>query len=91
MKLHNYLDKEKILAAVKAKQPLTHDGAPFYIRPDLPTGVFQQRRSFNEVCSLLIQKSMRFHMAFPATISFSHDGVKHTFTKAEDVQALMRS
>lgn len=77
------LDKEKIQAAVKA--------APFYIRLDLSTCVVQQRRSFNGICSLLIQKNIRLRMAFPATLSFSHDCAKHIFTEAEDAQALMKS
>lgn len=55
MKLHDFSDRERILAAARAKQPLTYDGAPFHIGPDFSAVVVQQRRYFNGVCSLLIQ------------------------------------
>ena len=91
VKLHNYADKTKVLAAYKAKQPLIYDGVPVYIRQDLSQGVIQQRRSFNGVCNFLIKNNIRFHMALPATLLFSHGGVKYSFTNAEEAQALLNS
>lgn len=89
MKLHNYADKVRILAAFKTKQSVAHDGEPVYIRSDLSAGVVEQRRAFNGVCDLLIKRSIRFRMNFPATLVFSHGGEKHTFTNAKEAQALL--
>lgn len=89
IKLHNYTDKIKILAAFKSKQPLAHDGQGFVIRSDFTESVIQQRRCFNGVCDQLIKEKIRFRMAFPATLTFTYGEKNFTFTDAEEAQRVV--
>lgn len=91
IKLHNYTDRMKILAAFKSKQPMAHDGEAFVIRPDFTASVIQQRRCFSGVCNQLIKRNIWFRMAFPATLTFTHGSNNYVFTIAEEALELLDS
>lgn len=91
IKVHNPVDKIRILTAAKDNGPLTYDGQIIHIRQDLATGVKEMRRAFNGVCQKLIQKNMRFYMRYPATLNFSHGGNNYSFRKSEDALAFLNN
>lgn len=91
IKVHNPVDKIRILTAAKDNGPLTYDGQIIHIRQDLATGVKEMRRAFNGVCQKLIQKNMRFYMRYPATLNFSHGGENYSFRKSEDALAFLNN
>lgn len=89
IKLHYSSDKPKVLAAVKARQPLRHENRPFRIVQDLPHEVLVQRREFNTVCSTLVEKGIRFHMQYPAILFISHGGERHPFRSPQKAQEFL--
>uniref|UniRef100_A0A3Q3EHW0 L1 transposable element RRM domain-containing protein n=1 Tax=Labrus bergylta TaxID=56723 RepID=A0A3Q3EHW0_9LABR len=62
IKLHNFGDKQKILAAVREKGELIFQVTRIHIRQDLSTQVREARRQFNGTCERLIGRGIRFQM-----------------------------
>lgn len=84
LKLHNPRDKPRILAALKELGPLKYEDQTIFIRQDLPAPVKELRRAFNGVCEQLVKRDIRFTMRFPATLTFSHGGKRHSFRSSKD-------
>lgn len=89
IKLHNYSDKSKILAAAKKKDRLTYEGSDILITQDLSVKVREARRAYNDVCGQLIQRGVRFVMRYPANLCFKLNGSEHSFHSAQDAQAYL--
>lgn len=89
IKLHNYSDKTKILAAAKKKEHLTHEGSGIHITQDLSVKVREARRAYNDVCGQLIQRGVRFVMRYPSNLCFTHNGSDHSFHSAQDAQTYL--
>uniref|UniRef100_A0AAY4D8Z2 Uncharacterized protein n=1 Tax=Denticeps clupeoides TaxID=299321 RepID=A0AAY4D8Z2_9TELE len=89
IKLHNYTDKTKILAAAKKKGHLTYEGSNIFITQDLSVRVREARRAFNNVCGQLIQRGVRFAMRYPANLRFNLNGSDYSFHCAQDAQTFL--
>ena len=63
IKLLNFSDKQRILAAVREKGEITYQGDKIYILQDLSAQVREARRQFNGVCEGFNQRGLRFQMA----------------------------
>ncbi|KAI3368692.1 hypothetical protein L3Q82_025685 [Scortum barcoo] len=68
-----------IMAALRERRQLTHEGQKLYIQQDFSAAVKEKRRSFNKVCERLIGLNIRFFMRFPAVLTFTYNGEKHAF------------
>lgn len=91
IKLHNYSDKQRILAAAKEKGDIFYQGSKVFIRQDLSAAVREARRRFNDICERLLEKKIRFQMRYPATLSITVQGKDHSFkTPKEAVEFLSR-
>lgn len=84
MKLHYLTDKREVLALSGKNKQIFFEGALITIRQDVPQNVRQQRRSFNDVCQMLITKGIRFRMLFPATLRFTYENRRFSFDSAEE-------
>uniref|UniRef100_A0A671S809 L1 transposable element RRM domain-containing protein n=1 Tax=Sinocyclocheilus anshuiensis TaxID=1608454 RepID=A0A671S809_9TELE len=89
IKLHNFSDKAKILAAAK-KDQLTYEGSDIFITQDLSVKVREARRAYNDVCGQLIQRGVRFVMRYPANRCFNFNESDYSFQCAQDAQAYLR-
>lgn len=78
IKLHNFCDKQRIMAAVKEKGKLLYNRNQIYIRQDLSAQVRQTRREFNDVCQHLIARGICFQMRFPSSHN-THNNQDYTF------------
>lgn len=86
IKLHNFSDKQRILAAVRGKGEITYQGNKIYIRQDLSAQVRDARRQFNGVCERLIQRGLRFQMRYPASLCFTFDGEERSFKSPQEAE-----
>ncbi|KAM3591914.1 uncharacterized protein V6R79_009433 [Siganus canaliculatus] len=87
IKLHNFSDKQRILAAVREKGEIFYQGEKIHIHQDLSTQVREARRQFNGVCERLIQRGLRFQMRYPASLCFTLNREERSFKspgEAED-------
>ena len=75
IKLNNSGGKQRIMAALRERRQVTHEG--------------QKRRSFNKVCERLIGVNIRFFMWFPAVRTFTYNGEKHAFQTPRAAQAFV--
>ena len=73
IKLHNFSDKQRILAAVWEKRDKIH------IRQDLSPQVREAWHQFNRVCERLIQRGLRFQMRYLASSYFTLNVEEHSF------------
>uniref|UniRef100_A0A672LPS0 L1 transposable element RRM domain-containing protein n=1 Tax=Sinocyclocheilus grahami TaxID=75366 RepID=A0A672LPS0_SINGR len=89
IKLHNFPDKAKILAAAKKKDHLTYEGSDIFISQDLSVKVREARWAYNDVCGELIQRGVRFVMRYPANLCFNFNGSDYSFQCAQDAQAFL--
>lgn len=86
LKLVRSRDTAAVLAAAKNRSAggaLLHSGRPIRVGPDTPPEVRAARRAFNGVCGKLIERNIRFRMAFPAVLSFKMEGTVYTFKEAK--------
>lgn len=60
IKLHNSGDKQRIMAALRERRQLTHEGQKLYIQQDFLAAVKEKRHSFNKVCERLIGLNICF-------------------------------
>lgn len=90
LKLHNFRDKARILAAVRDKEEILYEGKQVYIRQDLSPRVKDARRQFNTACQELIKKKVLFQMRFPATLQFSLDGKEYSFESAKEAEEFLK-
>lgn len=90
LKLHNFRDKGRILAAVKDKEEVIYDGKQVYIRADLSPRVKEARRQFNAACEELINRNVRFQMRFPAMLQYSLDGKDYSFESSKKAQKFLK-
>lgn len=86
IKLHNFKDKQRILAAVREKREVVFQGNKIYIRQDLSPQVREARRQFNGVCDRLIQRGLRFQMRYPASLCFTLNGEDHSFKSPREAE-----
>ena len=77
--LHNFSDKQQILAAVREKGEVTYLGDKIYIHQDLSAQVREARRQFNGVCERLIRRGLRFQMRYPSSSCFTFNGEERSF------------
>lgn len=91
IKIHRSKDVSSILSAARRMGNLQHESRPLRIVPDIPPSVRIARREFNDICTDLIKKKIRFRMAFPAVLSFEINGVKKSFTNPKDARAFLDS
>ncbi|KAI3367054.1 hypothetical protein L3Q82_009687, partial [Scortum barcoo] len=89
IKLHNSGEKQWIMAALRERRQLTHEGQKLYIQQDFSVAVKEKRRSFNKVCERLIGRNIRFFMRFPAVLTFTYNGEKHAFQSPRAAQAFI--
>lgn len=89
IKLHNSGEKQRIMAALRERRQLTHEGQKLYIQQDFSAAVKEKRRSFNKVCERLIGLNIRFAMRFPATLSFTYNGEKLAFQSPRAAEAFV--
>lgn len=89
IKLHRSRDIAMVLAAVKRRGNLQHEGRPLRIVPDTPPEVRAARRAFNTVCTGLIKRNIRFRMAYPATLSFKANGIHKSFKDPNEAEAFL--
>ena len=85
--LHNSVEKQRIMAALRERRQLTYEGQKLYIQQDFSAAVKEKRRSFNEVCERLIGLNIRFLMQFPAVLTFTFNREKHAFQSPQAAQA----
>lgn len=52
---------------------------------------FSWRGTFYPVYAVLIKRNIRFHMAFPAVLSFNINGGRKTFKEATEAKAFLSS
>lgn len=86
IKLHNFSDKQRILAAVREKGEIIYQGDNIYIRQDLSVQVREARRQFNGVCERLIQRGLRFQMRYPASLCFILNGEQCSFKSPREAE-----
>lgn len=89
IKLHNPSDKQQIMAVLRERRQLTHEGQKLYLQQDFSAAVKEKRRSFNKVCERLIGLNIRFVMRFPAVLSFTYNGEKHAFQSPRAAEAFV--
>uniref|UniRef100_A0A3B4ZN95 L1 transposable element RRM domain-containing protein n=1 Tax=Stegastes partitus TaxID=144197 RepID=A0A3B4ZN95_9TELE len=89
IKLHNFSDKQRILAAVRKKGEISYQGDKIYIRQDLSTQVREARRQFNGVCERLIQRGLRFQMRYPASLCFTFNGEERCFKSPREAEEFL--
>uniref|UniRef100_A0AAV2LG67 Uncharacterized protein n=1 Tax=Knipowitschia caucasica TaxID=637954 RepID=A0AAV2LG67_KNICA len=58
---------------------------------NIPPTVRLIRRGFNDVCTELIKRKVRFKMAFPAVLLFEINGMKKSFTEPKRARAFLGS
>lgn len=78
IKLHNSVDIQQITAAIREWRQLTYEGQKLCVQQDLSTAVKETLRGFNKVCERLIGLDVRFTMRFPAVLTFTYNGKKHS-------------
>uniref|UniRef100_A0A3B4UI21 L1 transposable element RRM domain-containing protein n=1 Tax=Seriola dumerili TaxID=41447 RepID=A0A3B4UI21_SERDU len=86
IKLHNFSDKQWILAAVREKGEVTHQGDEIYIRQDLSPQVREAWRQFNGICERLIQRGLWFQMRYPASLYFTLNGEDYSFKNPREAE-----
>ncbi|KAL7381055.1 hypothetical protein ABVT39_027803 [Epinephelus coioides] len=86
IKLHNFSDKQWILAAVQEKGEVTYQGNKIYIRQDLSAQVREAWRQFNGVCERLIQRGLRFQMRYLASLCFTFNGEERSFKSPREAE-----
>lgn len=91
IKIHRSKDVSSILSAARRMDNLQHEDRPLRIVPDIPPSVRVARRAFNDICTDLIKKNIRFRMTFPAVLSFEISGVKKSFKDPKDARAFLAS
>lgn len=89
IKLHNFSDKQQILAAVRKKGEIIYQGDKINIRQDLSTQVRESRRQFNGVCERLIQRGLRFQMRYPASLCFIFNGEERSFKSPREAEEFL--
>uniref|UniRef100_A0AAV2LZQ3 LINE-1 type transposase domain-containing 1 n=1 Tax=Knipowitschia caucasica TaxID=637954 RepID=A0AAV2LZQ3_KNICA len=89
IKFHRSRDVITVLSAAKRAGDLQYEDRPLRIVPDIPPAVRLIRRGFNDVCTELIKRKVRFRMAFPAVLSFEINGMKKSFTEPKRARAFL--
>lgn len=89
IKLHNFSDKQRILAAARDKGELTYQGSKIHIRQDLSSQVREARRLFNRTCEQLIQRGIRFQMRYLASLCFTLNGKEHVFKSPDEAEKFL--
>lgn len=81
----NYADRLSVLQRYRNQRTLDVDGHRLLLFADYSAEVAKKRKSFNEVCSSLVQKQIRFTLAYPAVLYFNAtDGKRISFTDPKE-------
>ena len=88
IKLAHFQDKVKILRLAREKKELLFNGSRVLIFPDYSAELARRRRAFDPVKRRLRERSLKFALRYPCTLSVWVDGKEHQFrdsTAAETV------
>ena len=64
IKLHNFNNKQWILAVTRERNELTYQGSKVYIRQHYSAQVRDARRQYNVMCERLIRRGMRLQLRY---------------------------
>lgn len=79
LKLLNYRDRDRILAAAREKQDLRFNNAKIMLFPDYSPEVQQRRRSFTEVRRRLRDKGLKLSLLYPSKLRVVDGDRAHFF------------
>lgn len=86
VRLHNYIDKQKILNAARNKNRLTVDGQEVSFYQDFSAEVIKKRQESTSARRRLREAGIRYAFVYPAVIRiFQHDGTMKTLSNMKDV------
>lgn len=83
LRLLNSRDRDRILAAARAKQELRFNNAKIMLFPDYSPEVQQRRRAFTEVRRRLKDKGLKFSLLYPSKLRVVDGDRAHFFTDPE--------
>lgn len=83
--------REAVLAAAREKGTVKWEDKKLSFFQDLSQEVLQQRRKFDDVKKQLRGCGIRYFMQYPATLKFTVNNKRHSFTSPNAVAAFLRS
>lgn len=83
LRLLNFRDRDKILAAARDKQELRFNNAKIMLFPDYSPEVQQRRRAFTEVRRRLRDKGLKFSLLYPSKLRVADGDRTFFFTNPE--------
>lgn len=75
----NFVQKEIVLRAARAKRNQSSGGQKLLIFQDYSTQVSLRRKEFPGVCAALINRGARFALMYPARLRLEHGRKQHFF------------
>lgn len=81
---------EEIIRKVCNMRTTDFDGAPIQLFPDLSWITLQQRRSLQQLLTLLRDHDFRYHWGLPFSLTAKRDGRSTTLRYPEDIQSFCR-
>lgn len=93
MRFHSFLERERVMAAVRAKVrgsgAIMWKGSKISLFPDMTRDVAEKRRQFTAVRKRLHELDIRFTLAYPAVIRFTWKGERVSFDDHRKALALL--
>lgn len=83
--------REAVLAAAREKEEVKWDDKKLSFFQDLSHEVLQQRKKFDDVKKQLKGYGIRYFMKYPATLKFSVNNKRHSFTSPNAVATFLAS
>lgn len=80
----HYQVKEEILRAAREKCQIMWQGARIMFFLDYSKQTMEQRVSFKQVKSDLMNRGVEYMLHFPATLEIKHNGARHRFLSPEE-------
>ena len=86
VKLTNSKDKEKILKAARDKRFLTYMRRNLRLIANLSTEIWQARKGWHDIYSVLNEKNMQPRILYPARLSFKMEGEIKSFQDRQQLK-----
>jgi len=90
VRLHKFVEKERIIRWAKAKRSHVWDGNTVRIYQDIGAELAKRRAGFNKVKTLLYRKKVKFGMLYPAKLWVTYDSKEYYFETPDSVMDFIK-
>jgi len=90
IRLHSFLEKEKILRWAKESRSCEWEGHKVRIYQDIGAELAKRRAGFNRVKTVLYQRQIKFGMLYPARLWVTFNGLEYYFETPEAAEDFIK-